>query len=117
MYLSQASLKEGKIQAKRKIKVQTHLYSKLLQSTDIYGTFLCGIQVASAHTEVASRTHHPTGQSQRVVRQDQFCRTVIILRKQNQRKHEIMCFQQNLILLTMALALPHCYLFYFILHF
>ncbi len=56
-----------------------YLGSKLLQSSYVDGTLLCSVEVTPAHAEVTSRTHHSTGESQGVVRENGTGSSVIVL--------------------------------------
>lgn len=56
-----------------------YLCSKLLQPSNINGSFLRGKQVAAPHTKVRCGTNHPTGQTQGVVRKDGTCCPIVVL--------------------------------------
>ena len=65
-----------------------HLSSKLLQSSDVDGTLLGGIEVTPTHAEVRGRAHHPTRQPKRVVRKDVLTSPIVILREEGERGRE-----------------------------
>lgn len=56
-----------------------HLGGELLQAANVDGTRLGGLQIATAHTEIAGGTDHAAGQSQWIVREDCLGGTIEIL--------------------------------------
>ena len=56
-----------------------YLGSKLLETPNVDGTLLRGIEVATTHTQVTGRTHHSTRQPQGVVGEDGLGSTIVVL--------------------------------------
>ena len=61
------------------IREGTHLSSKLLQTSNVDGTLLRGVEIAPTHTEVRGRAHHSAGKAQRVVREDVLTGPIVVL--------------------------------------
>lgn len=57
----------------------TDIDCEVLESSDVDGALLRGVQVAAPDAEVAGGTHHAARQPQRIVRQDRFSCSVVIL--------------------------------------
>ena len=61
-----------------------HLSGKLLKSSNVDGTLLRGIEVATAHTEITGGAHHTAGQPQGVVGKDCLGSAIVVLRDASQ---------------------------------
>lgn len=58
-----------------------YLRRKLLKSSNVDGSFLRRLKVASAHAQVAGRANHSAGQSQGIVGEYRFGRPVVVLKR------------------------------------
>ena len=65
--------------------LSTYLSGKLLQSSDVDGTFLRSKQVTRPHTKVRGRADHAAGKSKRIVRENGLSSAVVVLERRDDK--------------------------------